>query len=294
MATIDAPPDFANMTKDDSITKFGPGEYQLGTEVLRLGKNAIVKGSGRDKTRLVNTGYRHSAEGCNFEANDCTLEDICLESRVGVGNQSQVFGWQNNYGSGPQANTNTVARIYRSHLLGRTFACYAWSSRGDTTKPPNTIYAYETRIEAGQYGVSGGGGSGPDAQLIYLFNCDVVIDFERLRGAGGDQNLHSVGLWAQGGKIVMYGGTITIKGHKDSPKARGAWLARPWAKPDEAWPYQWPSMELYNVTCRVTPNGSPDWCDAEGLIGSPILIVGGSGSGPGGEWITKGQVRVVK
>jgi hypothetical protein len=293
---IPAPPDFGNMTLDNSTTVFGPGEYQVGTEITRIGKGAVIKGSGMDKTRLVNTGFKVSAQGCAWEGNDALLEDICFESRVGKGEQSQVIGWQHNYGSGPPSKMHTTLRLNRFWGLGRTFGLYAWSARGDTTKPPNTVIAHDSTFEAGQFAVMAGGGSGPDAQVFYLYGCRIIVDFDRLIGAGGDQGLNACGVAAQGGRVIMYGGSIRVKGSAKSERAVGVWATKfpatpPAPKPD--WPYKFPYLELHNVDCKVDGNGCPGPVfDAIGDVGPAILIVGGSGSGPNGSWLTSGNVTI--
>ncbi len=294
--SIPAPPDFANLKRDGSVTVFGPGEFFPPPGVIRLGDGVVIRGAGMDKSRLVSTDYKVSATGCFIEANNCLVEDFCFECRTGVGEQNQVFGWQHNYSNGPASKVGTLAKLNRTWVLGRTFGLYCWSDRGSTPLP-NRVVATNCRFTAGQFAVLAGGGSGPDAQWFDLYNCEIEADFDRL-GAGGDQGLNCCCVAAQGGRVRVFGGSMRVKAGPKAERAVGAWTTKfpatpPAPAPD--WPYPFPNLELVDVDCKVDANGcTGPVFDVIGDVGPEILVVRGSGSGPNGEWLTRGKVRVVK
>lgn len=305
---IPAPPDFANQTRDLSDTTFGSGEFLVGDQITRIGNVAKISGQGMMVSRLVNTGYKVSAQGCAWEGNNALIEDICFESRVGQGEQSQVIGWQNNYLSSQPDNPNaadqskcgTLLTLNRFWGLGRTFTLYSWSARG-TTPLPNRVKAHASRFEAGQFPILAGGGSGADAQYFDLFDCLSIADFDRLIGAGGDQGMNACGVGAQGGRVRMYGGQIRVKGGVNAERAVGIWATKfpatpPAPKPP--WPYPFPVMLICDVDCKVDGNGCKG--PVADVIGDltdpktpPIKILRGTGSGPKGEWIIRGNVEVI-
>lgn len=311
---IPAPPDFANQSRDFSTTGFGPGVFQVGDAITRIGNEAIIRGDGLNpdgtwRTTLVNTNDKDSAKGCLWEGNNALVEDICFVSQCLHGEQSQVIGWQNNYFSSEPDNPNaadqskcgTLLTLNRFFGLGRTFTLYSWSARGRTPLP-NRVKAHASRFEAGQFPILAGSGSGADAQYFDLYDCISIADFDRLTGAGGDQGMNACGVGAQGGRVRMYGGTIRVKGGVNAERAVGIWATAFPATPPKPikpdWKYAFPVMQFADVDCKVDGNGCKG--PVADVIGDltdpktpPIKILRGTGSGPKGEWLIRGNVEVI-
>jgi len=300
MSKFICPVDYRSIEKpDESLQIGGATEHWVGDQNIRMAPGTELWGSPVDgnRARLINHGYRQSALGCAWQLNDqVRIHDIDLECRhQDRGQQSQVVGFQGAMWPKDtpkpypyECVSDATAWLEHVGIYGRTFGLYMWGGYH------NVVHAYRCRIEAGQFPVLAGGGSGDDAQFLHLHDCDLIVDFDKLIGAGGDQGLNACGLCAQGGRVFMYGGSIRVKGGKESERAVGAWTTKfaatpPAPKPQ--WPYPWPFMELHNVDCKVAGKGcTGPVFDALADVGT-LRIFGGSGSGPGGKWLAKSGVQ---
>lgn len=269
--TIPAPPDFAALARDGAQITVGPGNYWLGEDNIRAGKNVTLRGDGRDTTVLNHSGYKTSAQGCFIEGNvGLRIEDITLRAATIQGQQNQVVGFQGVYPIGGvtlpfQVADDADITLIRCWLRGRTFAGYLWGGKR------NRMTAFRCDAEAGTWVWCAAGGSGPDAQFLRLVDCNSWGDWERLRGAGGDQDGKAgvcAGVVVRGGQCQVIGGTITIKGNPKCGLAVGV-LSSGIPHPPEAWPPNstWPKTELVGVTFNVQANGSPEVWDIVQEVG---------------------------
>lgn len=239
------------MTRAGTIVSLGSGEYADGDQNNYIGKSVKVRGAGHlgpNRTLLVNGGYKQSANGCTWQAaNGVLFEDIALECRTDWGQQNCVFGFQSDYGLQHPVEEGSVATINRGAILGRTYGFYSWAEGHPTLR------AFKSFISAGTIAVMGGQSSGPDAQLIELYDTDVVVDYDKYPSAGVGTDTVA-GLCVRGGVMRMYGGSITVRGSSRMVGAVGAWAS--WFSADAPWPWDWPVLELVGVTFDVQANGS--------------------------------------
>jgi hypothetical protein len=215
---------------------------------------------GKDRTVLVNKDVDESMNGCTWQAaNGVLMEDLALECRTLVGEQNCVFGFAYDHDNLRPVAEGSVATINRVALLGRTYSLYSWSEGHPT------IRAFSSHISAGTIAVIAGQSSGPDAQLLELFNCDVLCDYDKFPSAGVGSDTVA-GVCARGGVLRMYGGTIGVRGSSKMPGAVGAWGSC-FAAKGGPWTWDWPIMELVGITFDVQGNGSTEVYDIRQDVG---------------------------
>lgn len=260
-----------------------PQTLDFGDTLLKFPPGVLMSGPGGPigEVRLECPAGRVSAQGCVFELQDGDVfTDLTFASTCRPDEQSQTIGFHGRFSS-----TNATATVQRCRLFGRSFVAYIWGNAG------NTLKLQDDYLEGGKWIVTAGGGGGPTWQTIKVVNSTLVADFERWRGAGGDQGQTQAGIVARGGSVTMEGGSISCRGSREIDQCYGVWATAQPSPPGSWGGGVWPLISLWKVECKVDPNGSPAWCDARADIGQ-IVINGGRGSGPNGEWIVAGNVAV--
>src|SRR5262249_44416535 len=144
-------------------------------------------------------------------------------------------------------------------------------------------------------------GSGADGCYHDLYDCTITAD-SRILASGGGVGRRALGVAVRGGLTRLYRCTITAMGFpmpNDDPKnpqqvteVVGVWLGL--IQDNQQQIPTWATVEVYDSTIRCQ---GFDGCKTVDLIeqindqkrGS-FKVYGGSGSGPGGAYITQGNV----
>ncbi|MGE3410305.1 MAG: hypothetical protein AB7I37_26230 [Pirellulales bacterium] len=268
-----------------TLSSSGSPIIDVGLGVYRFLPNTEHVGPGVFRSG----GRRISVKGCAFELADrVRLEGLTLDGRsaLEVGDQNQVVG----FCADPPVH-DVSATVLDCIISGRSFGVYVWS--GSRIE----VNVKRSMVEVGRWAVCAGGSGGADNQTINLEDSNLIADFDAHRGAGGDIGASCAGIVARGGVVAQTGGTIRCKGSSLVDTLGRPYIDRvvgayctPQPKPGPWGEGKWPLVVLNDVDCKVLANGSSEALDAIADIGK-ILIIGGRGSGPSGEWIVRGNVE---
>jgi hypothetical protein len=267
----------ASMKGDDELS-LGRGMFDFGLNPgLRLSPGLSWYGKGRDRTICKSSAWQFSSVACAFELNaGVSIEGMSLISDVKAGQQSQTVGF-----GAKNAPSSIQARLKDLYIEGHSFAIYAWLGSG------NKLEITDVQVRCGHWGVVAGAGSGPDAQHFDLRNVDIDMDYDLLRGAGGDHGGQCCALVVRGGRTVVRGGSIYVAGGATGVDLAAcvAVQAGPWGGGPEDYPDpSWPAVEIHDVACRVKPGAGTRALDVYQDIGR-FARHGGSGSGANGAWL---------
>lgn len=308
----------AKIDPTTDVLEVGPGVFDFGNVeggvYFRPGQR--VYGDGPDNT-LWTSSWLYQQQ-CQFELNDgVSLNGMRLRNirKNRFGDAGVLIGfsqttWSQARGVKPTPNPTAELNDVVCDDAGE-YCKYIWGQAGAR------IISRRCSFAAGKVAVCAGQASGGTAScFIDMYDCKILLDTS-LGAPGGASGLVGAGILGRGGLTRMFGGSITVVANRvpnDDPKnpktlqqAAGAWLGM--VDHNDQDPSKsnygkatWAAIELHSVNVSCAGFDGLDLCDLRELIApypkydpqkcGSLCAYRGSGSGPGGKFITKGDVFV--
>ena len=235
----------------EMLVELEEAEYNFGTTPCYPGHKARAVGIGDWlKVHLFNSGFTFSSIACCWELDSNVFANLTVESRVGLGQQSQVIGHHGKY-----AKPNSVDDLDHVHVIAHSFGPYWWAEPG----AGNVARIQDSWIEAGRVGLMCSCGNGPDGQRMDGIGSKFEIDFEKSPSAGGDIGNRPVGIWCRSGTTRIFDVDVDVRGSKDCTLAAGlAMIPGDWPGATlKEFPYDWPFVDTLDFRAKIEPNGTP-------------------------------------
>lgn len=267
------------MARAGDKVELGAGLFDVGdVGPVFLPRGVTIRGQGMSRTRVRNTHCTHAIDSCVFEAaGGVAVEDLWLDADHDPRSDQMTFGFASK--KGPD---HATAVVRRCKLTGHDFVLYIWTGSG------NRIIAEDCEIHGGRFLVYGGcAGDGTESCYFKLRNCRLYGDAVLSGSNSGEEvGYRMAGFGLRGGTLVDTGSQVWIKGSPLITHVRGAWI-------EEA-PHGAARIILRGTRIHLDPNGAKEVWDIDtlGARAPDMRRYGGTGSGPDGQWLVRGRVRV--
>lgn len=229
-----------------------------GIEHVEFPADVTVRGSGKNSTRITSSCPQSVDPASTFELNDGTVvEDLWLEGSLHNGLYQPLVGTQL-----PIVDESTTF-LRRVKITGDSDGVFVWGS----STVGYQLFAYDCDIST-NYDAVASLGTGPKKTLIELYNCSITVS-----QPSGIPMHTSNGVNARSGIVGLYNCTIVVKGDENSIQTAGVWTSN------------LGTVIVANTTFDVSsPTGTS--FDLQIDDGTSMTVYGGSGSGPGGDYIS--------
>lgn len=288
--------ELSKCTKTGDTLRLG-GLWNHALVSYHLPVDVTLAGLGNDLTTMI-CSQESQVSDCGFEimGRNLVLEDLTL---IWQPKDDKIRGGQTLGMTGNKGRSATSTTGKRLKVIGKGMcALYFW---GDASGHKATFE--DCQFFAGRWCACIGSGSGDDAAILTLNNCELTTDFAKYGGAGGDMGTppNNSGLVIRGGQCVMNGGKINVVGYPGSGIAGdnnkdpfqwaiGACCSSLGDKRLPTYTYPWPYLTLNGVEIRLDATLAAKRLDVWQHIGT-VTVNDGSGSGNGGTYLSDGNVK---